>query len=845
MNIYCAIIAPFHKLSLELSTAIVKNGSDIVIVTKDKDKWVRSLDGQVLSHILFLDNLNGVPATVKYFFIISYGRLPSRMETVVNKAKSYSAKVINITPYKSKIKGFGYPVKNIYLGELYDTEVENLISKVIRDAVFTNTIFIPTEDFIFPVSQIERSIEEILKESFSYGHSDDVLIGSQLTYFSLISLIKSIRPYLKFKKSLFFSKPHLPQTERVVALPPLQASDILGLLEKGAIESALSKPIIKSPRKRKPIKINWKKQNKIGIGILGGAISLFVLPFFLIGIALGLLGISYKLVKAGDLNHARPLVKVSKFVSAKGENYFSDLSSFPILGRIYSAGYRNAKIVTSASNIFEDALTAGDAAYQITTNLLGHEEYDFEGLSRTLSINLDSLYKDISFFENEISKRDTFVSKIIPAKDKLTELRSLAYSADLLGANLPDILGAKGVKSYMVLFQNNMELRPTGGFIGSFAILTLRNGVLIDQNVFDVYTADGQLKGYVEPPEAIKNYLGEASWHLRDANWDPDFPTSAHKISWFLDKSLNRKVDGVIGVDLSLVKSLLDVTGPVKLADYGDEISSLNLYEKVQREVEENFFPSSRKKASYLSSLAGSLISNLTALNKSKYGKIGEIVLSKLNSHDIQVASFEPSFAETLSKLSWDGSVVPKKCLGNCDVDWVSVVESNVGVNKANYYIDRTATLNVSISGSTTHNMLSVKLENSAPPTSNFPETHYKNYIRLVVPPSATLSKVHVFGKNVDSYLQPEITDLNNRLEGGVLVDLPPGQSQTVLFTWTNKLQINNKVPGSIVVNWKKQPGIDPYPVSININKNGFLTGNQVLGYNSDLSADIRRIITW
>ena len=68
-----------------------------------------------------------------------------------------------------------------------------------------------------------------------------------------------------------------------------------------------------------------------------------------------------------------------------------------------------------------------------------------------------------------------------------------------------------------------MELRPTGGFIGSYAIMTFDKGRLAEIVVNDVYTADGQLKGHVDPPEPIRKYLGEGGWFLRDSNWDPDF----------------------------------------------------------------------------------------------------------------------------------------------------------------------------------------------------------------------------------------------------------------------------------------------------------------------------------
>ncbi|MDD2225447.1 MAG: DUF4012 domain-containing protein, partial [Candidatus Shapirobacteria bacterium] len=120
---------------------------------------------------------------------------------------------------------------------------------------------------------------------------------------------------------------------------------------------------------------------------------------------------------------------------------------------------------------------------------------------------------------------------------------------------LPEMLGLDGRKrEYLVLLQNEAELRATGGFIGSYAILSFQNGKLLNFEVKDVYEADGQLKGHVEPPIEIKNYLGEANWFMRDANWNPDFVKASADIQWFLSQEINKKVDGVIGINLAVAK---------------------------------------------------------------------------------------------------------------------------------------------------------------------------------------------------------------------------------------------------------------------------------------------------
>lgn len=99
-------------------------------------------------------------------------------------------------------------------------------------------------------------------------------------------------------------------------------------------------------------------------------------------------------------------------------------------------------------------------------------------------------------------------------------------------------------QTILVLLQNNMELRPTGGFIGSYALLNFFQGKLVDFEVYDVYEADGQLRGHAEPPADLKQYLGEDGWYLRDANWSPLFPKPRFRRLGFLEKEMGKKWTG-------------------------------------------------------------------------------------------------------------------------------------------------------------------------------------------------------------------------------------------------------------------------------------------------------------
>jgi Protein of unknown function (DUF4012) len=161
---------------------------------------------------------------------------------------------------------------------------------------------------------------------------------------------------------------------------------------------------------------------------------------------------------------------------------------------------------------------------------------------------------------------------------------------------LPAFLSVDGKKTYAVLFQNNMELRPGGGFIGSYGLLTLDKGKIVDFTIHDVYDADGQLKGHIEPPFPIRRYLPSAHWYLRDSNFDVDFLKNASQVAFFLQLETNQPVDGVIGVDLSFVKALIAASGSVFVPSYKETVTADNFFLLTEDHAEKNFFPGSTQK---------------------------------------------------------------------------------------------------------------------------------------------------------------------------------------------------------------------------------------------------------
>lgn len=315
---------------------------------------------------------------------------------------------------------------------------------------------------------------------------------------------------------------------------------------------------------------------------------------------------------------------------------------------------------------------------------------------------------------------------------------------------LPEIIGLNGKKTYLILLQNNMELRPGGGFIGSFARLGFEGGKLKKLEVNDVYAADGQLKIHVEPPKEIKDDLGQKDWYLRDSNYEPDFPTNARQAEWFYTKETGESVDGVIALDVSALENLLQVVGPLDLADYNEKVTSENLFEKAITHAEQGFFPGSQEKKTFLTALTLELFNKIFFLPKQNWpGIVGALGISLQEKH-FNVYLEDPKLFSYLNSQGWTGAMPTGLTKNDNEViDFLAPVEANLGANKANYYIDRSYKLETAIGkdGEISHK-LKISYTNRSP-GDTWPGGLYKNRFRIYLPLGTKLTEAKWAGEDI------------------------------------------------------------------------------------------------
>lgn len=497
------------------------------------------------------------------------------------------------------------------------------------------------------------------------------------------------------------------------------------------------------------------------IGILG---SLIVLPFMLT-IVTGSAGV-YHLYKAREDSRSFHIA-ASTIHARKAEKYFpfaQNTLSFlvPLLElvqienpargtqKLLEIGTKSAKgmrhllfVVSDVSTLMKgiSGQTKGIAFAQLLSSIKGNLS-----LADTELALAEAAFKHVSLQETWMRVESFSIGQNL--QKLFRELSNIRGRIATLRQGLvlvPEFIGLYGKRTYLVIFQNNMELRPTGGFIGSFGLLTMEDGMLNDFVVQDIYTADGVLKGHIDPPEPIKTHLGQEHWYMRDSNWDPDFFFTGARLVWFMEKELDMQVDGVVAIDLTFIQELLKITGPVEIKDFNETVTSDNLFLNLEKRIQSEQFPGSTQKKDILSSLASVLMKKLLSLDV-PITEFPAVVHRALEEKHLQVYLVGTESERLINEFGWGGKMsYADACLSpGCIADYLKIVDANLGVNKVNYYLDRTLGEDVRIleTGSVEH-ILTVTYKNRSSEDDPFAGV-YKNYLRVYVPKESVLTGAEV-----------------------------------------------------------------------------------------------------
>lgn len=254
---------------------------------------------------------------------------------------------------------------------------------------------------------------------------------------------------------------------------------------------------------------------------------------------------------------------------------------------------------------------------------------------------------------------------------------------------LPELAGLNGERTYLLAAQNEDELRASGGFISALGLLKMKDGRIVEMSVADSYSVDNPNVQYPAPPEALKRTMLAGVWLARDANFSPDFPTTARDLEKLYTLSTGTRLDGVIAFDQTAIADLLTAVGGVRVTSMDELVTGQN----VRRWMREAWAPAPgrgvsdawwKNRKQFMSELSKAIVDKLlTSRDPALMAASGEAGLKAVRSGHVLVWLHQPEAQQALAAGEIDGAVR----LG--EGDFLMLVDSNVGFNKVDGVMQR------------------------------------------------------------------------------------------------------------------------------------------------------------
>lgn len=315
----------------------------------------------------------------------------------------------------------------------------------------------------------------------------------------------------------------------------------------------------------------------------------------------------------------------------------------------------------------------------------------------------------------------------------------------------PWLLGNDKKRTYLVLFQNDAELRPTGGFWTGYALISVEKGKLTPIFSGDIYDLDARYAGGLRAPKPLIDFIADPykkeqlagkapQWRLRDMNLSPDFRASVETFLPQYLKAGGPKVDGVIGIDSKVLVGLLKVLGPVGVPGFGNFSAENDPRCNCPQVIYQ------------LESIIGVVTPYMRENRKGVIGPLMHSVLANAigSPKDKLPALFQSGFNNVLNKdvLFYFPDATVQKAVESFNLagrvrestgDYLFVVDSNMAGAKTNLYVQDEVTDVVELkSGSAVHN-LTVSYKNTQK-DDQWLNGLYRDWFRIYVPKGSKLT---------------------------------------------------------------------------------------------------------
>jgi hypothetical protein len=444
------------------------------------------------------------------------------------------------------------------------------------------------------------------------------------------------------------------------------------------------------------------------------------------------------------------------------------------------------------------------------------------------------------------------------AQMRIASLYQALSSVEPAARMLPGLLGLDQDRHYLLFFMNNTELRPTGGFLGVYGTVTVRDAEIISMDSSDVYRLDGPSESAYRPapPAPIQKYIRIDKWYLRDANWSPDFPTSAEVMERFYHEEAAYigedvpEIDGIIAFTPEVVSDVLRIVGPVTVQEktFSADDFTAQLEYVVERGFVEDGTPFFARK-DIIGVLMDELIDRVTSLSLTDLFRVVNSVENNFEESHAVAYMKDSAMQEFVLTNDWGGEMRPVA------VDYISVIDANLAALKSDHAIDRSIRYGLFPAGDGGYEaQVSITYDHHG--SFDWKTTRYRTYTRVYVPSGSEL--ISVEGSLMDDKLRnpaglPGEVDTYQELDRtafGTFTSVEPGTTGTLSFRYRLPSSVASAIAsGRYVLTVEKQPGTEAHGLTLDLDFGKKLTdaapaedpsewGDDTFRYSTNLLVD-------
>lgn len=364
---------------------------------------------------------------------------------------------------------------------------------------------------------------------------------------------------------------------------------------------------------------------------------------------------------------------------------------------------------------------------------------------------------------------------------------------------------------FLIIFQNNTELRSSGGFIGSYAVAEVQNfevkNLSFNTNIYALDNAFAK-NNRIEAPKPVAKMLNGQTWALRDANYDASFVDAAQDVAYFYELETGDKIDGVIGINAKVLVDILQNTGPVKLDKSNITITADNFYQETQNQIERIYYqnPENRVLNEPKSILKEMYPEILSVAMKDKIG-LYNLVKTNLAKKEIIFYFKDQAKQELIEKYNFAGKIP----IQNENNDYLYINSNSYSGNKSSISLknDISYKLTQTEDYGPTSYLANLKITRIHKGSYDWPDGKNLEWLRIYLPNSAQFISAKINEKDIGS--QVEISQELDKINFGTEVTTEPGQANIIEFNYLLPYESKYK----LLV--QKQPGATDNFLTVNL----------------------------